>query len=227
MNNNLLEIFFDNIYESEIDSRMFYYDYVFPMEQMIEYLEGLISINYQEFLDFLFFNQRISPITSNNVFQFSCLEDATSNICTKILQQGDLGLNYVEIGKILLDKDEIKRNEVALRKYGENHSKTAKELSLVQFKTHYCFLSCVGKAFIKLDDEKRSRILSRLSLRSPLIKNLLLKSLNGRVFLKEELVFLSDTTIKRRLPNIRRIISLLNDNGDLDVSQIIENIVYI
>ena len=42
-------------------------------------------------------------ITSKDVFQFSDLEDATVVICEKVKAHNNLGVKYIDVGKILLD----------------------------------------------------------------------------------------------------------------------------
>ncbi len=124
-----IEDFFDRSYELQINENMFYYSYKFPHNEVCEYLESIINTPYSEFVTYIQNHIQCDYITSKDIPQFSSFKNCTKNICKKLLEVNDPGLQFIEIGKLLLD-DGNSRNDVAYRKYGENHSKTAFELGM-------------------------------------------------------------------------------------------------
>ena len=129
-----------------------------------------------------------------------------------IKKNGDSGFKFVETGKMLLD-DGVDRNDVAYRKYGENHAKTAANLGLLQVNEHTYYLSCIGYIFNELDYNIKTELLFRLILRNKLIKRLLFKvNRDGQALYKKEVSFLKESTINRRKSNVKRILLILSKN---------------
>lgn len=114
---------------------------------------------------------------------------------------------------MLLD-DGVERNDVAYRKYGENHAKTATNLGLLQVNEHTYYLSCIGYIFNELDSNIKTELLIRLILRNKLIKRLLFKvNRDGQALYKKEVSFLRESTINRRKSNIKRILLILSNSN--------------
>jgi len=89
-----------------------------------------------------------------DVVQFSNFEDCTCKLVKVLYFSGNKGYSYEEVGGILLD---AKRKNLALKKYGENHSKTANVLGLTKIikinnKTQV-FLTNLGIYYYSLDDK--------------------------------------------------------------------------
>lgn len=214
-----LESFFSRAFEYFINEQLFYRSYQLDRKKMAEYINGVISIPISSFVEYL--SSRVIPpyAAPQDIYQFSSLDDATSRFCSKLAEAGDEGLRYVDVGHILLD-DGKERKSGALTKYGENHAKMAVDLGLAQNKSDYIFLSCLGIVFNDFSEYKREEILKRLTLRNRFIQRLAIKSQRGLVFLEEEMSCLSESTIKRRIPNIRAVFNLY----DNDEMQLFKNI---
>ncbi|MBC8146914.1 MAG: hypothetical protein H8E98_02880 [Bacteroidetes bacterium] len=205
-----LDQFFSGNYEILINENMFYYSYKFPTKEVCDYLETLIYIPYTEFIRYVQNHIHILPITSKDIPQFSSLNVCTTKICKKFTEINDPGLSFVEVGKLLLDDLKV-RNDVAYRKYGENHSKTAYELGLTQFKENTCYLSCIGYVFLSFDEKSQNAILARCILRNRFISRIIADSENDDINIMKYMHCLSKSTIIRRKPNIMSLINLCKE----------------
>ena len=214
---NILVEFFKKSYEKKINNQMFFYDFCFPTDEVKNYIKQINSVPYIRFIEYIVEDNHDYHISSRDVVQFSSIADATVNICIKMLLSGDKGLRYDDIGKMLLD-DGNQRKQGALKKYGENHSKTAEELGLTQFKSYYCFLTAVGRIYPSLESVDQRKLLSRLALRNNLMQKIIREASRGNVDLKGTISFLSESTVKRRIPNVKKMLSLILDNNELSLS---------
>lgn len=189
------------------------------------HLNELINIPLSCFVDYIVQNCKREPIMAADVFQFSDIQDATTNICRAICSQGNTGLCFQDIGQILLN-DSTARSQTAFNKYGENHIKTAEALGLA-FRTgkRQFYLSSTGLCFCKLSNDLRNKLLTRLVLRNKLIAQLVLAAANGPFDLEAFLYDLSKSTYLRRRTNIKYIISMLLDSPEYDFSFMANNII--
>lgn len=141
-----------------------------------------------------------------DIVQFSNFDDCTIELVKVLYFSGNKGYSYEELGSLLLDS---KRKNLALKKYGENHSKTANVLGLTKIvkinKRTQVFLTNLGLYYYSLDDDSRIWLMKFMILRSKYISNLIKKSLIGTFRVYEEVSFLKKSTIKRRLPNLKRL----------------------
>lgn len=204
-----LESFFDRAFEYFLNEKLFYRDFQLDKKKMAEYTDILVSIPIDNYLQYMVNHILPCRLSPQDVVQFSSLNDATCRICSKLLEVGDEGLRFVQIGSLLLD-DGKERKKGALTKYGENHAKTALEFGLVQNSYDYVYLSCLGKVFNDYDSDKQRQLLKRLILRNRFFQRLAIQSQKGIVELDIEMNFLSESTIKRRSSNIRALFYLFD-----------------
>ena len=162
-------------------------------------------------------------IKSSDVFQFSNFDDATKFFCEKMEAIDNPGLSHLEVGKLLLD-DGKERTDAAYIKYGENHSKLAKELGLGFEVCNTYYLSGIGYIYNELSDKSQKALLDRLILRSTLIKRMLQACENGNVDLRQFLYMLADSTYVRRKSNIKRVLTCLSESDEYDFHGFINNI---
>lgn len=189
------------------------------------YVNELVNIPLDCFVDYIMHNCKREPIMASDVFQFSDINDATINVCNAICTHENTGLCFQEIGRMLLD-DGVPRSQTAFNKYGENHIKTAEVLGLA-FKTgkRQYYLSSTGVAFCKLPENVREKLLVRLILRNKLIVQLVLVAANGPFELDAFLYDLSESTYLRRRTNIKYVISILLASPEFDFSFLANNII--
>jgi hypothetical protein len=130
---------------------------------------------------------------------------------------------FDEIGKLLLD--DKNRTPTALKKYGENHVKTAVDLGLCIRQGHKFVLSPLGYTYPELEHKDQIRLLARLVLRQKFVFRIIHKVLNGQlVSIEDEIAFLSPSTIMRRKGNCLLLCKLISENQEIDTNHIISQI---
>lgn len=157
----------------------------------------------------------------SKVIQFSNFENATTNI-VQLLYDKEGGLTYPEIGRSLAGSIETN----AATKYGENHSKLARDFELVKIseqRPSIVRISNFGKCFAFLDKDEQIKILKILGLRDPLIQNLIIKSKSGIAYYSEECSCLSESTKIRRRSNVKKLFELIFENLD---NSLVNNIIW-
>ena len=101
---------------------------------------------------------------------------------------------------------------MALKKYGENHSKLAAllDLTIINKSGHnsYINISDLGKQFYKLNDEEKYDVLIKLLLRVPIIRNCVLSNFDYNT-IANDIKILSKTTQKRRKTNIIEMVNMV------------------
>ncbi len=219
--NDTLKIFFSRSYENKINKDILYYE--FPHDEVEEYVKSVSSEPVDRLLAYIRGFSEKEIIKPADVFQFSKFYDATDAFCEKVEAVDNPGLSHFQVGKLLLD-DGKERNDAAYIKYGENHSKLAKELGLGFEVCNTYYLSGIGYIYNELDAKQKKALLDRLILRSTLIKRMYQASENGNVDLRQFLYMLADSTYVRRKSNIKRILSYLVESDEYDFHDFIDNI---
>lgn len=212
---SILDIFFTKNFENSVNSQMLNYDFVFPIQQVKEYVEKINSTPVIDYLSYIEQNSMVCSLSSRDVFQFSNIEDSTRNLCKLVRAENDPGLKHIAVGKILLNDGKL-RNDVAYTKYGENHAKFAEDLGIMHSLESVFFLSCLGQILNDLDEVSFKKLLTRLILRLRIVQKLYLDSLKGKVNLRECLSVLSETTFIRRSSNVKTILKLLAESSEYD-----------
>lgn len=179
----------------------------------------LIYYDIQRLIDTIddsFYNQ----LTPSMIMQYSNLQHGTSKLI-EVLYNKD-GLSYPDIGKTLVGSSEL----YAATKYGENHSKLAREFDLVSITSHkpsFVRITSFGKCFAFFDTAEQIELIKKLTLRDPLIQNLIIKGKKGIVYYYDECSCLSDSTKIRRRRNVRRLFELIFQGID---NSIINNVIW-
>lgn len=209
MTEETLQLFFNRKFEIEINEKMMYKNYKIDYLSVLSYINNLINIEYDDFIEYILKNYDVQYLTSDDVLQYSDLYDATINICSKFKANGDSGFRFVEIGK-MLENDDIVREDGAYRKYGENHSKTGENIGLLQKIDFTYYLSCLGAVLDLLNVSQQEQLINRLLLRNKLIRRLIYKSImyNNSSY-SYECGFLKKSTINRRKSNVKNLIKIV------------------
>ncbi len=218
----LLSTFFSKSFENDINEKLFIRNYRMDFASVGTYVKDLIQIPMNLFVQYVIENCSTSYVTFQDVVQFSSFSDATNGICRVLSDSDNNGLSNIEVGNALLN-DGKDRKDGALRKYGENHAKTAIELGLVNSYYNRYYLTCLGLVFPHLDSTEQLELLRRTILRNRFFQKVVKKSQQGPIFLVKEISFLSESTAKRRLPNIRQFYTVLLGN-EPEVAKLFENI---
>jgi len=104
-----------------------------------------------------------------------------------------------------------KRKDIADKKYGENHMKTAAQLGLCRFDRCRANSNAFGKLFIKLSETEMKKVLPKLCLYIPYVQNYFMAGATDEVRDKM-LSILSNTTQVRRRPNVNTIIQTVKES---------------
>ena len=222
---DILDAFYRRTYESNINNKMLHYDYTFPTEDVKDYVRQILCIPIDRLVQHDIESETTDVITPKDVFQFSSLEAATNHICRILNDAGNPGVTYLQAGKLLLD-DGKPRNDIAYKKYGENHLKTAEALGLLYELTHTYFVSCVGIIYLELNDEDRKKLEVRLLLRNKLIARIIKAASAAKIDARQFFYMLSDATYARRRSNIKCILRCMQESTEYDFSRIIDNIYF-
>lgn len=215
-----LSLFFNHSLDNDLNESLLSKNTVIQKEKILSYVNNIISVPIPKFLEWIRSN-RFVIIESKDMLQISKFEDAFYNIVIKLKNEGDPGVRFVEIGK-LLQNDGKDRNDGANRKYGENHAKTAEYLGYLFSKKYFYFVSCFGYALDFLSEEEKTNLFIRLLLRTNLFRIVYLSSLNDKVKLRSIFDFLSEKTYKRRLNGTREILFKLKLCNDYDFNNILD-----
>lgn len=147
------------------------------------------------------------PIDKKDISQFSDFKDAYYSVPYMLLNSGCTDVDYSQMGYLLRIE---KRKDVADKKYGENHMKTAAQLGLCTFAKCRANKNALGTCFVKLSEKERANILPKLCLYIPYIQNYFMAGASDEVR-DEMLSILSKTTQVRRRPNVNTIIETVKD----------------
>lgn len=209
-----VEAFFERSFEKSINKNLFYRKYVLNKQEVIDYVDELLSIPLVGFVDYMIHHVSTTFLDQTSIVQYSSFFDATQKLCAKLEANGDDGFAMLEVGRMLLD-DGLERKDVAYKKYGENHAKLGLELGLIQECYGYYYLSCLGKVYPDLDPIKQTGLIRRTILRNKLVQMLIKDAECNPVSIKASLSFLADSTIKRRLSNIKELFQIFYGGDDI------------
>jgi hypothetical protein len=149
----------------------------------------------------------INIIEKKDISQFSDFKDAYYTVPFLLKNCGKTDVDYSSMGYMLREE---RRNDVADKKYGENHMKTSAQLGLCQIKKCRANTNALGNLFVKLSESERKKILPKLCLYIPYIQNYFMEGATDEV--REKILsILSQTTQNRRRPNVNTIIQIVKD----------------
>lgn len=151
-----------------------------------------------------------NKIDKKDISQFSDFKDAYYRVPFVLKNCGQTDVDYSQMGYMMGGE---KRNDVANKKYGENHVKTSAQLGLCHFYRCRANSNSLGTLFVKLDDSERKNILPKLCLYIPYIQNYFMAGASD-VVREEILSILSPTTQNRRRPNVNTIIQTIKESLD-------------
>jgi len=155
----------------------------------------------------------IYTIDSGNIPQFSDLSICLYGVIDALVRANTEDVTYEKMGYLLRTGP---RSRCADTKYGENQAKTAESLGLCFISPkHFIKPTPFGVYFSELSKEMKNIIAPKLALRIPLIQNYFIAG-EREEYIHEVLSILKESTQKRRLPNIKSLIHIIEqsiDNG--------------
>lgn len=192
-----------------------------------EIINDLCESKYTNFLHEAIIRGKDITLETIDFCQFSSLDNATVNVSKYLSLAGNEGYNWVKIATFLLKDEEHEDNYEALRKYGENHLKTAEALGLIKRnKKNECWLTKIGYVFSNLDPNRQKKLLSRLVLRLRFIQKMLSEAVYRNVDLYDEMAILKESTRVRRSSNAKTLMNIVSNNDEVNLDYILSCITY-
>ncbi len=170
-------------------------------------LGSLIAISITDLLQLIDCDFKPYTITAADIPQFSSIEDCV-RVPHLIMASQLEDITYGQMGYLLRTEP---RTEIADLKYGENHAKVAAQMGLCVISKHKIYPSCLGVEFDKLSSDNKKNLLPKLALFIPFIQNVFVGQMTSED-VEQSLAILSETTRKRRLPNVWTLINLVNEH---------------
>jgi hypothetical protein len=170
-------------------------------------LQLLERYTLKEIIDVLIPDFKLREIAPGDVPQFSDLNDSFYKVPFVLMNSGLDSVSYEQIGYYLRRET---RSALADKKYGENHAKTSMQLGLCELddSRHKVQISSMGKIFYTLPEDRKKKLIPKLCLYIPLIQNYFLTNRSEDV-LDSGLSVLSESTRKRRRPNVNTLIDII------------------
>ncbi|AIO18963.1 hypothetical protein KQ51_01085 [Candidatus Izimaplasma bacterium HR1] len=161
-------------------------------------------------------NSDYGEIKSGDIPQFSKLKHCGFDLVHRLAKLDFCyGFTYDEIGEIYLDDD---HKQLAYKKYGENHAKTAEMFGLIFIdrgtRPHKSYLTNLGKLISENEYSIIDLVLTNTIITSSFFRYILVKAYFEDVSVSKEIDFLALETIKRRLPNIFGVLKFIEDNSN-------------
>lgn len=205
-NEKYISQFISRSFEKSVDNCLLLdKNYVIPKNKLNNYINKVLDIPYIEYIHYI--EKNTGVVEENQLTQSSKFTACTSEMCEAIINKGNPGMKFVDIGQLF--SHYIKQNnDMAFRKYGENQVKTSMQLGLTFEYYDFWYLTCVGYIYNELDKNCQKSLLARTLLRIPLYQNLLLQLLKRDVFLAEFMKNLAPSTQGRRAGSIIRLLKL-------------------
>lgn len=207
----LIELFFNRSYEKFVNKQILDdKNYIVPRQQLTNYVYELVSIPYSKFIYYIKGCDTERILTGTDVTQFSTFEACEIEMCEALIWANNPGCQFLDIGR-MFPKYVHTRNDIAYRKYGENHIKTATQLGLAFEYYDYWFLSCLGYIYPDLNNSVRKKLLARNIIRNPLYQQMMLDILERDISSVTYMNMLSEKTIRRRQHNVCTIFRICID----------------
>lgn len=155
------------------------------------------------------------PLTPADIPCFSKLENGTSRL-NELLEFYPAGVTFAEIGYQLMNS--VKPG--AKVKYGENHSKLAAMMSLVDISNTRPIVvkpTLWGSFLTRYSFAEKSDVLKKLLLRDKCVKSMLSKALVGPVNYRDVVLFLSPSTMTRRGTNVKKLLEFIIKDSEREI----------
>lgn len=148
-------------------------------------------------------------INKADICQYSNLDDCYYRVIDLAIRSRIEGITWEKMGFLLRTKP---RSKVADAKYGENQGKTAVQMGLCSMdKQHRFWPTTLGMVFNQLNKEDKANLLPKFCLYIPIFQNYCMCGMNDEV-INAYFSILSESTQKRRRPNINRIIDIIKNS---------------
>lgn len=191
-------------------------------ECTIEIVGFLLSIPMDDFIKNIL-KMEAQGFKTEDVVQFSNFKHAYNELPSLLLYE-NRSLGYNEIGGMIMHC----KNDVACKKYGENHSKLAYEMGFVSLSRKgkvYVELTSFGRVVASINSEDKYKLAMRMLTRNILVRNIILLSAKDMVsYGNLTKTILSQSTMERRKSNVKRVIENVLTNSNF--MYLMDNIIW-
>ena len=174
----------------------------YDLDSIVSIIKFLLSIPMEEFVKNIL-KMEVNEFGTENIVQFSNFNHAYDDLPSLLLYE-NRAMNYNEIGSRIMHS----KGDFACKKYGENHSKLAKEMGFVLLKRKGMVLvelTSLGSVAASLSKEDKYKLSLRMLTRNILTRNIIILA-NADIVSYENLTsgILSHSTMLRRKSNVKR-----------------------
>lgn len=164
-------------------------------------INDLLNVSRKEICEYIESIEQ-KPVTKHNIPQYSSYTNGTVELLRYLRMSGDYGPTFLEVGEHFLDN---RHKQNAYIKYGENHSKLAEELGIVEIRKigkKRVFLTSVGRTIEKLDDVQKEDCIAKMAGMIPIVQEAIKLKITDAKELEALLKkYLSPVTCVRRRRN--------------------------
>jgi hypothetical protein len=166
----------------------------------------ITSVPMEKYFDIVDILEYKTEVNTSQVPQFSFFDAAAFRL-PEILEFAPEGLSYKEIGYQLAKSP----TAIAGTKYGENHSKLASMMELVEIncRPSNVVSTALGRYLIAFMKDEKKELLRRLILRQYIIRKLIHDTSIEPIQYKDVVIKLSEATAIRRRNNVRLLLELV------------------
>ena len=176
-------------------------------------LEVLKRYKCSEILDLIRDGFTMHKISKADPSQFSDFTVAYHKVPYLLANCGMKDVDYSQMGFMLRSE---KRKEVADKKYGENHIKTAAQLGLCKLSKCRANANALGSNFVKLSEAEMKSLIPKICIYIPFVQNYFMSGANDE-YIEEILSVLSKTTQIRRRSNVKRILETVKESIEYEL----------
>ena len=205
----LIRLFYSKDFDLECLSRSLRLCSISPEKASKIICEVLEHTRIEDIISILKEESALYTIDSGNIPQFSDLSVCLYGVIDALVRANTEDVTYEKMGYLLRTEP---RSRCADTKYGENQAKTAESLGLCSISPkHFIKSTPFGVYFSKLTKDQKTIIAPKLALRIPLIQNYFIMG-KREEYIQEVLSILKESTQKRRLPNIKSLIHIIEQS---------------
>lgn len=167
----------------------------------------LSDTNLAVFIESIRQMQTYPELTIHDVLCFSKLENGVSRL-NELLEFSPDGLTFAELGEQLAGS----ANQMGRIKYGENQSKLASSIQLVEISNTRPALvtpTAWGSFLTRFSFHEKETVIKKMLLRNRCVQSLIGHALAGKTSLNELTLFLAPSTRIRRMSNVRTLVSFV------------------
>lgn len=163
------------------------------------------------------------PVDAGEIPQYSDLQDGLERV-EELLEFYPEGIPFSDLGYQL----NRSKNELAQKKYGENHAKLAQMAGLAEIrKVGRLSIVCKtawGSYLLKYSMKEKKSILQKMLLREYFVQKMLNEASKKKVRYRDIVCVLSDKTAERRNANSRELLEFILDENEQKT--VLDNIIW-